>query len=565
MKRISGVALEGRRALTSRLAFRIGVGSLVGAAVILATAGAWNVRRHREHMEGLLAASAIRATETIRLSTRDAMLRNDPGGVERILNCIGDDRGVERIRIFDKEGRIRVSTAADEVGEMVDKGSELCVICHREGETFVLPAATDRIRKYRMHSGERLLGVTSPIRNEPDCTTACHAHSPDQKLLGVIDVHLSLGPVDAYLVESERELAIGMTGTVIVLLLVVGLLVWRLVLLPVRRLTRATLRLGEGDFSTRVAVGSDDEMGDLGHAWNAMALALGSTQEELEHLNRTLENRVEHKTLALEAAHGRMLVVEKMASLGKLAAIVAHEVNNPLAGIGTYAKLLRKKIARRAVNERRADDQEAERILAMMEEEASRCGRIVKNLLMFSRTPGPRVSVTELRPLLERSLMLVRHQADLQDVEIRLDSPPGLPSVECDASQVQQVALVLCMNAIEAMPNGGVLKLAARVAPDPAEVQIEVADTGCGIPPELLGHVFEPFYTTKDEEQGKGVGLGLAVAYGIVQRHRGRIEVESEIGRGTVFRVLLPLRQPESDATTEEPARPEPMTPPGKI
>jgi two-component system NtrC family sensor kinase len=262
-----------------------------------------------------------------------------------------------------------------------------------------------------------------------------------------------------------------------------------------------------------------------------MVTELGRARAELQEWSRTLEARVETKTRELEEAHKGMLVVEKMASLGKLAAVVAHEINNPLAGIGTYARLLRKRAGEGGPN---AD------VLKMMEEEALRCGNIVRNLLLFSRNSGARFCANALAPLVERSVMLVRHQADLQGVAIEVGVPPDLPLLVCDAGQVQQVLVALALNAIEAMPKGGTLGIRARALE--GRIVLEVEDTGCGIPAEHQPHVFEPFYTTKEE--GKGVGLGLAVVYGIVERHHGRIRFASAEGRGTTFTIELPLEQP---------------------
>jgi len=281
---------------------------------------------------------------------------------------------------------------------------------------------------------------------------------------------------------------------------------------------------------------------------------LQRARTDLERWSRTLETRVEDATRELEAAHRRMLLVEKMASLGKLSAVVAHEINNPLAGIATYARLLRRQAERRAAAGGPAADAETLRALELVESEAVRCGNIVRNLLTFARAPGSRFAAEDLGPILERCAALVRHQAELQDVVLRTETGPDLPKVECDASQVQQVVLALSMNALESMPKGGSLVL--RAAKDPAEdgVLVEVADTGCGIPAEVLPHVFEPFFTTKQE--GKGVGLGLAVVYGIVQRHGGRVDVESKVGAGTTFTVRLPRRRaaprPDEDATSTD-------------
>ena len=178
----------------------------------------------------------------------------------------------------------------------------------------------------------------------------------------------------------------------------------------------------------------------------------------------------------------------------------------------------------------------------MVEEEARRCGDIVRNLLLFSRTPGALFAASDLAPIVERCLMLTRHQAQLSGVELTSTLPPGLPMVECDAAQIQQALLAMLINAIEATPEGGRVGIDAEADPRAATVRLRISDTGRGIPPDVIDHVFEPFFSTKT--QAAGVGLGLAIVYGIVERHHGRIDVASKPAAGTVFTLELPLRQP---------------------
>ncbi len=314
------------------------------------------------------------------------------------------------------------------------------------------------------------------------------------------------------------------------------LFVWRVVGKPIKALKNGTEHLARGELGYQIEVRSQDEVGDLAHSFNDMSLQLRAANEEIVTWAKTLEDRVEQKTKELNRAHDHVLHVEKMASIGKMAAVVAHEVNNPLSGILTYAKLLRKWVASGQTEHEKRE--EAMQCLDLIASESRRCGDLIKNLLTLSRTAPMNVQSTDLHAVIDRCLLLVRHQLELGGIEVQLKLADDLPRVPCDPAQIEQVLLALIMNAIDAMPRGGNLWIEARPSHAEREIEIQVRDDGAGIAPDVLPHIFEPFVTTK--ESGHGVGLGLAISRGIVERHKGRIEVESELGRGTTFTITLP-------------------------
>jgi signal transduction histidine kinase len=238
----------------------------------------------------------------------------------------------------------------------------------------------------------------------------------------------------------------------------------------------------------------------------------------------------------LKEAQEQVIRAEKLASLGKLSATIAHEINNPLAAILTYIRLMMKLMARDSFTQERLGD--ISRYLGIMGSETARCGEIVKNLLAFSRQSEMKIETHSIEEIVDRTMTLIAHDLEMREIELVKDIEPDLPSVHCDFKQIQQALLNLVGNASEAMTKGGLLTVQARCNKHDGFMEIGIFDTGCGIPEQDLKNVFEPFFTTKEE--GKGVGLGLSVAYGIITRHKGSIEVESELGKGSKFTFRLP-------------------------
>ncbi len=317
--------------------------------------------------------------------------------------------------------------------------------------------------------------------------------------------------------------ALGLAGLLTVLLAAHGFALYGLVLRPIRRLDDATRRIADGDFNTQVAVARGDEIGGLGRSFNTMVEHLRDSRHEITEWNRTLERRVDE-------AKEKLVQAEKMASLGRMAGGVAHEFNNMLGGsLG---------VAEEAVRDESLE--EVREWLEVSARTAARAEVVTGNLLRFAR-PGP---AREHEPVdVDRAIAdaaaLVTADAARRDVSVEIETEPDL-SLLGRPEEIHQVVLNLLMNAIQAMPDGGPLRVVARR--DEREVLIEVIDCGIGVAEEDLPRVFEPFYTARPGAEEPGTGLGLAVAYSIVMHHRGRITIQSTVGRGTTVTVCLPVR-----------------------
>ena len=537
--------------LSVRLFVLIAIVALAGLSLL-----AWIfLEMHTGDLEDKTLQGALQLSDTLRRTTRSSMLKNRKEDVYEMMHTVGGQPGIECLRIFNKEGRITFSTDPGERGKVVDKQAEACTRCHQEDGLVSRLKGEELTRIFQVPGGYRVLGLITPVYNEPGCVgSSCHVSPEKQQILGVLDMQMSLAGIDATIEGQNRRFLLLIYLLMLLIASTCGVFVWRFVHVPVKALIQGTERIRTGQLDYRIPLCSRTEIGQLAGSFNQMAEELDKAQHQLTDWARTLERRVEEKTRSLQQAQAKLVQNEKMASLGTLAAVVAHEINNPLSGVLTYNKLVRKMMNADGLQPERLDA--IHEYLETMEKETARCGRIVRNLLEFSRQSGMVSGEAKLNDILDRTLFLIGHKLELQNIRLVREFSPDLPTIICDADQIQQALLAILINAVEAMPEGGELGVSTRLGTedDSGErwLEIEIKDTGVGIPEEVIPQLFEPFFTTKQDK--KGVGLGLSVVYGIVKRHHGKIDVKSQLGRGATFVVSLP----EHTEVEQELLAPEP-------
>jgi two-component system NtrC family sensor kinase len=518
---------------------------LFGMAAVLALAALaalWVAERRIQNdlVSGTERSTALLA-EAIQASTRDAML--DGRGVHgyQHLARISELQGVDQVRVVAKTGRVVWSSEGD-AGRTLSKSDGACAACHA-GARPVSRASVDDLSRVLDGPRGRTLSITSPVYNAPSCSSAaCHAHAPGRQVLGLLEIGVSLRPLEENLLAFRKGFFALLSAGVVVLAGMLYLFGRAEVVEPVAALVEGTRRVARDELDVEIRVSTRGELGLLAGSFNDMTRSLRRLEDELNILMTNLELQVETRTAELKAAHAQLVRGEKLSSLGQLSASIAHEINNPLAGILTFAKLVSRTLAEGPPDDaRRAVLQKN---LALVERETQRCSAIVKNLLDFARERPITPKAADANAAVDEALSLIAKHFSIQGVTIER-ALGDVPPVLADFGQLRQAFVNVAMNACEAMEGGGVLRV--ETCAGPRGVDVCFTDTGPGIPPERLQKIFDPFFTTKE----KGTGLGLSVVYGIVERHGGAIHVDSEAGEGATFTFELPLA----------PAEPEPAPP----
>jgi len=334
------------------------------------------------------------------------------------------------------------------------------------------------------------------------------------------------------------------------LVILVSIFVSKSIVKPVQTLIQGMARVSDGDLSYKTNVKSRDEIGLLEVAFNDMLMRLNKAHQELQSktvelhdafnrislLNITLEKRVEERTKELREKQHQLVQAGKLAAIGQLGAGVAHELNNPMAGILGYAQLMLEIVSRKDL---KIEDVSAfKKFLQRIEDGSLRCKEIIQNLLQFARKSPEEVVSVNVNNIVEDTLSLIEHQLLVNKIEVIKNLTTDIKQVDGNHVQLQQVFTNIIINAQQAMPEGGQLFISSRN--ENGSVGIEFKDNGCGIPEKYKDRIFEPFFTTKMD--WKGTGLGLSICYDIIKNHNGHIIVDSKLGKGAVFTIILPVK-----------------------
>lgn len=438
---------------------------------------------------------------------------------------------VDKIKEIVHEGEVY---KGQEIGSATIFQNDLRIstnVRNEDGSRAITSLVSEEVYDQVLVNGKRWVGEAFVV-NSWYITAYEPIRNIDNKIVGILYVGILKEPFDDILRNTILTfLGIALIG--LVLIIFASFLMAKKIANPLRKLETVANQIATGDYKKEIHLEAPREIENLATSINQMAKELETEKEELEAWGEKLEKKVQQRTEEIKKIHSQLFRSEKLASIGKLAAGVAHEINNPLTGILTNASLLKDDLA---------DDDPRKEDVEVIVKETIRCREIVKRLLDFARQTKPQKKLTNLNSLIDNIILLVRNQTSFRNIEIEKHVVTDFPELMVDPDQIQQVFINLILNASEAMPNGGKLNIELNKSNEET-VSIMFSDTGIGIPEHLKEKIFDPFFTTKES----GTGLGLSITYGIIEQHGGNINLTSTPGEGTTFEISLPLKSTEGE------------------
>ena len=474
-----------------------------------------------------------------------SMLENDKSSLQNTLDIINTLPGIDDVNMYDSDDNLVYSSIPADTNN--SHSNPNCISCHANiktmfpgtGKSYKIINVNSDCKMIQNDNRSRHLMIKSPIMNEKSCyTSTCHAHKATDKVLGSLIIKIPLEELDAAVTKSSTEFFLLAIFTTMALFSFLIFFTRKRIKDPLNELINVSIAVANGDKSTRVEMKPNqlDDMRVLSKVFNEMLDNLQAATDELENWSQQLEYKVQKKTEELGAAQNELMHVERLASLGKLSSSVAHEINNPLSGILIYTKLLYKQVSNPELYASKRDSMLKH--LKLIENETKRCGDIVKGLLDFSRKDQDDFEPKHLHEILQETYDLMTHPIKIANIRFTADFAAGSDLIYCSPNQIKQACVAMLVNASEAVVENGEIQIRTK-NPDEDSINFEITDNGLGIAAEDIPHIFEPFFSTKQD--ASGIGLGLAIVHGIVQNHKGKIQVKSELGHGTTISVTIPL------------------------
>ncbi|MEI6454791.1 MAG: ATP-binding protein [bacterium] len=500
---------------------------------------------YEEYMNTVIRQSGTNVGSLVESALYHSMVENNKSALQSTLDIIHKMPGIEDVNMYDSQDNLVYSSfAPDGAG---NHASSDCKGCHDNlktmfpatEKTYKIISIKSECKMNKNDNDHRHLLIKSPILNQKACYEAsCHAHQPTDRVLGSLVIKLPLRDLDNAVEKSSMEFYLLATLATLLLVSFLILFTRKEIKNPLNALLKASVAVASGDKSTRVDIKPNqlDDMRVVSLAFNDMLDNLQAATSELENWSQQLEYKVQKKSEELSAAQNELIHIERLASLGKLSSSVAHEINNPLSGILVYTKLIHKQLSNPDLTD--AKRETILKNLTMIENETKRCGDIVKGLLDFSRKDQNDFEPRHLHEILQETFDLMTHPIKISNIMFYSDFTAKSDQIYCSPNQIKQAFVAVLVNSKEAILENGEITI-RTMNPGDETIRVEITDNGIGISAEDLPHIFEPFFSTKQD--ASGIGLGLAIVHGIVQSHNGKINVKSEPGHGTTMSFTFPL------------------------
>jgi two-component system, NtrC family, sensor kinase len=529
-----------RSSIYSRVVYIISISSLV----LFVLFGIIFRSVYEQYLNTVIRQSGNNIGSIVEGSLYHSMLENDKGALQSTLDIINTMSGIDDVNMYDNKDSLVYTSFSPETA---NHSNPNCLTCHeniksmfpRKEKSYRIINVKSECNMNQNDNMHRHLLIRSPILNEKSCyTSSCHAHQESDEVLGSLIIKLPLADLDNAVKKSSAEFYLLAIFITVLLVAILILFTRKKIKNPLNDIIKASIAVSKGNKDTRLKIAPNqlDDMRMVSQAFNDMLDNLQSATEELKNWSQQLEYKVQKKSEELGAAQNELIQIERIASLGKLSSSVAHEINNPLSGILVYTKLIHKQLSNPELYASKKDS--ILRHLKLIENETKRCGDIVKGLLDFSRKDQDDFESKHLNSILLETYELMVHPIKIANISFLSDFAAKSDLVNCSPNQIKQACVAILVNASEAVLENGEITISTK-NPDSDTIRIEISDNGIGVPADDIPHIFEPFFSTKHDTSG--IGLGLAIVHGIVKSHNGKIDVKSELGKGTIISITLPL------------------------